>query len=337
MEYKVTLQQSEHHFVTHENENILESGLRSGLNLKYYCDNGSCGECSARLISGDIHQQRKTDYCFTEVQKDQGYFLPCVCEARSDLIIDAEELQDADDIPTQKITAKVKKLQQLSDEIMIMTLRTPRGSTFGFLAGQSALVELPNGDSRMLPIGSCPCDGKVLEFHVRRKTKDAFSHYIFDEMKSGENVTIVGPRGQMTLDDDMPKPMIFFANSTGFAGIKSLIEHAIALDVQQQIHLVRLHARETLDYMNNICRSWVDAVDNIHVHDSILCSDEKCNALVVDERAWRQVQGYFKDDPELLMNADIYLSGVSSFVDLLSERLRHYGVPGENIKTQRVA
>lgn len=337
MEFRVTIQKSDHEFVTHESETVLESGLRSGLNLKFHCDNGSCGECAARLISGEVEQQRKTDFCFTEVQKNEGYFLPCVCEARSDLLIDANELQNPDDIPTQEITAKVKKVQRLGDDISILTLRTPRSSTFSFLAGQSALVELPDGSSRMLPIGSCPCDGKQLEFHVRRRKQDTFSDYIFNEMKSGESVNIVGPRGQMVLDDAMPKPLIFFANSTGFAGIKSLIEHAIALDAQQPIHLLRLNKSASLDYMDNICRSWTDAVDNIHVYQGILCPDIKCNDLVTDDRAWKVTQEYFSEDFEILLDADIYLSGISSFVDLLSERLRHHGVPGTHIKTQRVA
>ena len=53
---------------------------------------------------------------------------------------------------------------------------------------------------------------------------------MFAGLKDVATVRVEGPRGEFVLDEASTRPLVFVAFDTGFAPIKSLIEHAMALD-----------------------------------------------------------------------------------------------------------
>jgi CDP-4-dehydro-6-deoxyglucose reductase len=57
---------------------------------------------------------------------------------------------------------------------------------------------------------------------------------------------------------------VFIAWEGGFADLKGMIEHAIALDVVGSLHLHWVTTGAGHPYMHNRCRSWSDALDNFH-------------------------------------------------------------------------
>lgn len=336
MEYTVTIQPSGHDFPAYDNESILESGLRAGHNMKYQCDNGTCGECKARLISGDIKSMQLGEYVFTEIEKEAGYFLPCSCEPKSDLVIEAGEFNSADDVPYQEIQAKVKKIDRPSEDIIVLQLRTPRTSTLRFLAGQAAVVELPDKSSKTLEIASCPCNGMILEFHIRHHKGDPFTDFLFNELTTGNEVIVKGPTGDFILDEESTRPLLFIAYDTGFASLKSLIEHAIALEMEQEIHLYRITCDPDEDYMHNVCRAWGDAIDNLHYH-----AFEYCVPLDCEDKDKAKVCSQFlslldKGEVGLINGSDVYLSGIDEMVANLGNTLMERGLPEDRLKIQRV-
>ena len=50
--------------------------------------------------------------------------------------------------------------------------------------------------------------------------------------------------------------------NAGFGPIKSLIEHAMALDTAENIHLYWITTPGNSHYLGNLCRSWDHALDN---------------------------------------------------------------------------
>ena len=58
--------------------------------------------------------------------------------------------------------------------------------------------------------------------------------------------------------------LAFIAVDARFAPVKSLIEHAMALDIAEHIHLYWIATPGNSHYLGNLCRSWVDALDNFH-------------------------------------------------------------------------
>ncbi len=221
--HEVTLLPSRHRFLASSKQSILRAGLESGLNLKYGCEDGNCGKCLARLLSGQIQPFRHSDFPLSAAQKTNHYFLSCCHSAVSDLQLEMAEIADAGDIPEQHIQARVYKLNRLADDVMSLTLKTPRSQQLSFLAGQYISLYLQPELARNQSIASCPCDGLKPEIHVTRRADDPFSEYVFRRLRKNDLVDIRGPRGNFTLDDETPRDLVFIACNSNFASINSLL------------------------------------------------------------------------------------------------------------------
>ena len=91
---------------------------------------------------------------------------------------------------------------------------------------------------------------------------DAFSEHLFSQLKTRDRVDIEGPFGGFIMDESSTRPMILLAYDTGFSAIKSLIEHAISLDIPQPVALYWVMPFKKEHYLENYCRSWKDALDD---------------------------------------------------------------------------
>lgn len=264
MAAQVQILPSGHEFFVEGSDSLLEAALRSGLALDYGCSNGNCGLCKAKVVSGQAKKIRPHDYVLTEADKASGCILMCSNTAVTDLVIEAHEAGGVDDIPLQRVAARVKRVAPLDDEMMLVHLQTPRTNRLRFLAGQYVTLGLANNSIVAdHPVASCPCDDRNLEFHVRRQPGNAFSDHVFGALKPTDVVAVEGPKGEFVFDDDSHRSAIFIACDTGFAPIKSLIEHAMALDVAESMHLYWI-AADSGHYLHNLARSWADALDSFH-------------------------------------------------------------------------
>ncbi len=322
MSAKVRVLPSGHEFFAGPHETLLEAGLRAGLALDYHCTNGSCGECKARIVSGELGDVAFHDYRFSEAEKRQGYTLMCRATAASDLVIEAGEAKSATDIPLQELTAKVSKLERVADDLLIVHLRTPRSKTLRFLAGQYVTLEIEGLPPRDKSIASCPCNGMLLQVHSRKRNGDPFPEYIFSQLKSSERVTVTGPFGEFTLDERSPRPALFLAYETGFASIKSLIEHAIALDLEQPLHLFWTVEKPGGHYMQNYCRSWADGLDNFRYTPLHLAIDQG----PLGARIAAAIQPLLDEYPDL-SGYDLYMSVPVDAGSLVESLLLAHGLP----------
>jgi len=93
---------SGHDFFSEGNSNLLEAGLRSGLALNYGCSNGNCGECLARVVSGEVQNIQPHDYKISDAKKASGHVLMCCNTAVTDVVLEAPEAHGASEIPQQK-------------------------------------------------------------------------------------------------------------------------------------------------------------------------------------------------------------------------------------------
>jgi CDP-4-dehydro-6-deoxyglucose reductase len=315
MSAHVVLRPSRHEFFVDGADTILEAALRSGLALNYGCSNGNCGLCKARVVSGQVHKVRHQDYVLSEAEKQQGYTLLCSHTAVGDLVIEALETAEAGDIPPQQLVAQVKAIQPLDDELMLLHLQTPRSKRLRFLAGQN--LTLTAGEaSAQLPIASCPCDDRNLHFHVARNAQDSFAQAVFSSLRSGDQITLFGPWGDFVLRADSPRSILFLACDTGFAPVKSLIEHAMALEGSERLYLYWQATRPAGHYLANLCRSWADALDNFSYAPVAAGADGAQDLL-------RRVEADHVD----LNDFDIYVAGAESFVESAAAALRERGFP----------
>lgn len=305
---QVRIEPSGHEFFVEGSNSILESGLSAGLAMNYGCSNGNCGKCRSKLLSGEIRKIRPHDYVLTEKEKLQGYFLACSNTAVTDIIIAADEAGSEQDIPVQTIQARIRKFETPIPDLGILSVKTPRTERLRFLAGQRVRLEIPGVGSCVTHVASCPCDDMNLQFHIAYDDNSAFARHTFQQVRSNDVINIEGPSGHFILHEDEISPIVFIAYGDGFAPIKSLVEHAMTLDVTEHISLFWVVGEQRELYLHNHCRAWSDAFERFSYTPVISADGDgaRVNELIKNLQASSPAQTaeshYYVAGPEDLVN-----------------------------------
>lgn len=310
-------------FFVEGSDSLLDAALRAGLSLNYGCSNGNCGLCKARVVSGETKKIRHHDYVLSEDEKDANTVLMCSHTAVTDLVIEAE---DAHEIPLQRIVTRVRKIEHPTPAMTILHLQTPRTQRLRFLAGQYVTLQRDNAPPVDYPIASCPCDDRNLEFHIQRMPDNPFAEQVFEGLKAGDPIGLQGPRGDFVLNESSPHDLVFIASGTGFAPIKSLIEHAMALDVAERLSLYWIASPANDHYLANLCRAWADALDNfdfvpLNLPDRLEPGPEVFGRLLADIVS--------RHSP--LADFDIYVAGDAVLIEAAKGQFAEQGLPPEQL------
>jgi len=145
-------------------------------------------------------------------------------------------------------------------------------------------------------------------------------------MRANDSITIKGPRGNFTLNEESPHSLVFLACNNGFGPVKSLIEHAMALDVAEDIHLYWVVTDGYQHYLDNLCRSWADALDNF-----------RYTALEIPKEA--DIEGMLPEILEYMGNSDnldFYTCLPPALVESTQSWLRKHVAQSSTVKTEPI-
>jgi len=258
MSFKITIQSSNQIFIAQEDETILEAALRQSIGLPYGCRNGACGSCKGQLISGNIEYKDVPLTGLTVQDLDAGMILFCQAKPVSDIIIKARQIRAAGDLPLRKMPCRVIKIEKLNHDVLRLFLRLPSTERLQFLAGQYIDILMPDGKHRSYSLANAPHDDEFLELHVRHYEGGLFSEFAFHHLREKTLLRIEGPLGTFFLNETSNRPIIMVAGGTGFAPVKSIIEHAKHKQLQRQIHLYwGARSKEDL-YLHELASEWAD-------------------------------------------------------------------------------
>jgi CDP-4-dehydro-6-deoxyglucose reductase len=305
---QVTVRPSGRVFYVEGRDTLLQAALKAGVALDYGCGNGSCGLCKARVVAGSVVRTMPCDYVLSEAERGQGHVLLCAhSAASSEIVIEALAAAGPRDLPEQQIAVRVRAVQKLGDDTLLLHVQTPRSARLRFLAGQSVTLHGGGDDARgTWPVASCPCDDRNLHFHVAREADDALAQRLFEgAIRPGDALTLVGPTGDFILASD-ERPLAFVACDTGFAPVRSLIEHAMAADANEAISLDWLALRRDGHYAANQCRAWAEALDDFRYAAHVARDPAAGAAAVVASMAGALT----------LAERDVYVAGPAAFVDV---------------------
>ena len=312
MSAHVTIQPSGHEFFVEGTDTLLDAALRNGVSLNYGCSNGNCGDCKARVVSGEVKKIHAHDYVLKEAEKEAGVILLCAYAPVNDVVIEAN-VAGARDIPVQRLTAKVKSVEVFNPQVAALHILAPRSQRLRFLGGQRIQLAFGGATGRYA-IASCPCEDRHIEVQVPRRPGDAFAEALFTAVKANDAVAVEGPYGEFVLDEDSPRPVIFLAFGPGFAPIKSLIQHAMSLELAESMDLHWV-ADEAGHYQDNLCRAWTDALDNFNYVPHAQPDDLEALLAAIAQ-----------DYPDL-HRFDVYASGTAVQLDRARAHLLRAGLP----------
>ncbi len=324
--HTVTLQASGKRFEVLPGETVLEAARRAGLALPYSCLAGVCGSCKATLIDGACTYPRNPPSALNAAEQMRHQVLLCQAVPTGDITIAAREVASVADIPRRRFRVRVAEKTLLGHDVARLHLATAPGEPLRRLAGQYLDVLLDGGRRRAFSIANAPTrDDDAIELHVRRVAGGGFTNTVFDVLQPGATLDVEGPLGTFVPREDSERPMLFMAGGTGFAPIKALIEHFLALGTRRPIALY-WGARDVADlYLRELPERWardVAAFRFVPVVGDAKRGDATRSGLVHEV--------LLEDEPDLSM-FDVYMSGPPAMIDAGRRAFADAGLPEERL------
>jgi len=249
-------------FTAQKGETILEAGLRQGLNMPYLCRDGACGSCKGKILKGAVDYGIYQAGTLTDAEKAQGKALFCCAKPITDLDIECQEIEALKGYPAKSMELRVGKMQRAAPDVMLLDLQVEGEEQMNFIAGQYIAVLLDDGTKRSFSLANSPALANQLQLHIRLVEGGKFTGHVFNAMKEGDVLRVEGPFGSFFLHEDSEKPIIFMSGGTGFAPVKSMLEHAFAIGLKRPMVLY-WGARVPGDlYMAKLPEGWQQEYDN---------------------------------------------------------------------------
>lgn len=320
MPYRIQVQPSGHVFFALEDESILDAALRQGYTLPYSCRAGKCATCIGRILEGQVSYARKYP-ALPELDATRNEALFCQARPRSDLVIEATEIEVPDDVRIRNLPCKVIRKEQLCHDVMRLWLKLPDAQPLRFLAGQYLDVLTADG-RRSFSIANAPHEHGLLELHIRHVEGGEFTHYVFYQMQDKTIWRIEVPLGTFFLREESPRAVLLMGGGTGFAPLKGILEHAFHIGDQRPMHLFwGVRTREDL-YLPQLPEQWQ------REHPNFRFTPVLSDPLADD--AWDGETGLV---PDVLMrhypdltNYDMYMSGPPAMIHAAKDRFLERGM-----------
>jgi CDP-4-dehydro-6-deoxyglucose reductase len=319
-EFEVTISSSGKSFRVREGESVLSAALRQGVMLPYSCKNGTCGSCKGLVEHGEVHYPFHPPLALERPDIADGYALMCQAEPLEDLVIQVREIEAVRDIEIRMLPARVAEKTLLADNVVRLRLTLPAAQRLQFLAGQYVDVLLAGGKRRAFSIASSPSIEDEIELHIRHVKGGDFTGYVFDELQERDILRFEGPLGNFFIRNDCAeRPMILMGGGTGFAPLKSMVEHLIESDDRRDIHLY-WGARTAAElYLDELPSRWAAEHDHIRYHRALS-----------DVAAGDAFAGFVHEavvaDHSDLAPFDVYMSGPPAMIETAKRVFAEHGV-----------
>lgn len=215
--------------ITYKSEdNILDDALSENLVLEHGCKTGTCGICSAEIISGEVENENGK-------LVNNGKILTCCSKAKSDLVLRANYYPELAKIKRQTVPCKVANFKYVTDDIVVIRFRFPPMVKFNYLPGQYVDLSF-KGIRRSYSIANAKEDSHEIELHIRRVPEGKMSKLLFNHLEENQLMRMDGPKGTFFVRAGH-KPIILLAGGTGIAPIKAILEQLVQDSDPRQIYI----------------------------------------------------------------------------------------------------
>ena len=324
--FTVTLHHSGRHFDVAAGETVLEAAQRAGIALPYSCRAGVCGSCKAILLEGHCDYPRNPPVALDAGARARHAVLLCQAVPSSDLVIEAREVTSVEDVARRQLDVVVARKWLLAPDVVGLQLLPAAGETpLRRLPGQYLDVLLADGKRRPFSIANGPQADGMIELHVRHVAGGGFTSWVSDTLKVGDTLRIEGPLGTFVAREDSERPMVFMAGGTGFAPVKAVVEHFLALGTRRPMQ-VYWGARSAADlYLRPLAEQWAREAPHLAFH-AVVSDPEQAGNL----RQGLVHEAVLEDQPDL-SGYDVYMSGPPAMIDAGRQLFLDAGLPEERL------
>ena len=162
----------------------------------------------------------------------------------------------------QAVNCKVKNIEKLNN-FLFRVLLTPSDKV-SFKAGQYVSVVMGEKDKRHFSIANAPLNSTDIELHIGATPENTYAMQVIEKMQTAGEVSVEIGNGEAFLQEASTRPIIILAGGTGFAYAKSLIEQAIALNMNTPIHLFWGVRERSYLYFEKEAENWASQYGNIY-------------------------------------------------------------------------
>ncbi|MFW1678069.1 2Fe-2S iron-sulfur cluster-binding protein [Pontibacter sp. JAM-7] len=252
-------------------ETLYDTLQRYGYRLRVSCRNGVCQICEVQLLAGEVEQRYpKRHLCLTEMDNQGGKpILACTSRPLSDVRVQIEGVQPPGVLVVKKLRCDITTIEKLNSDVYRVRLHLPATGSLAaeFYAGQYLDIVLPDGRQASFSIGSAPDQGRDLELHIRHMPGSEMSNAILAHLQQNPSVEIELPKGTCYLQAqsiNAQTRLIFAAASTGFAQVKSVVEHLLANQYGNPIYIYWGARVEEDMYLERLPQQWASEHTNVH-------------------------------------------------------------------------
>jgi CDP-4-dehydro-6-deoxyglucose reductase, E3 len=218
--HKVTLTNGKS-FDCSEDNSIIDGAKLANIYLEHSCLTGRCGRCAAIVDGATILLQEEV---YNEIDLDSGFVLTCCRAPREEINLEMDDLAELADYPPLTLPCRVDSVNNLSSDVVEVTLRTPPSSLLSYLPGQYIDIIWNNGIKRSYSVANAPRGDGKLVLHIKRIEGGVLSNYWFGSIRKDDLLRLRGPLGTFFLRDAEFSTLVLMATGTGIAPIKAILE-----------------------------------------------------------------------------------------------------------------
>lgn len=328
--YTVQIQPSSHEIACRSDQTLLDSCIQAGIPAPYNCRSGECGECIAKLLSGEVYEMPGADPAiFNDSHRSAGKLLLCMCFPRSPVSLDVPLQAEQLAIKPSIINTMVERVERVTPTIFHIRLETP--GPVEYRAGQCFEWVIPGiKPNRSYSAANRPGESAI-DFHVRGYPGGKIGEFIESGLSAGQSLQILGPFGQFGMSESNWRPAVCVAGGTGLAPIHAILDQAFADGDGRPIHFFYgARCQEELYCLDTLER-W--SRENPTLAFTPVLSDEPAGS------GWTGARGLVTDVvAEKLQDAfglEAYVCGPPAMIDATVSLLEAAGLSAADIHADR--
>jgi len=319
-------------------EAIYEAAERAAIRLPISCKNGVCHICRAKLVSGEVTtgtgaNKRNVSVQSPSVESDalvadtsDVEIMLCKTWPERSCEIEVRNIYAPGELPLKNVTCQVSSVEVIKGHVYQVELRLPAGKAPEFFAGQYLSLNLPGReDPAFFSIASRP-GLRMLTLHIQADPHltSALEVIQFLEDKARENslVSISLPNGEACLTKTPQQPLILMAAGTGFAQMKSVIEHLLHLGFSYPVTLYWGVRKPEDLYLESLAEQWQQQYSNFKFR-SLIADIEN----IQENAHHNQLSDAVLEDHPELENSLVFVSGSPKLVFSAMDALTEAGLP----------